>query len=81
MQYLILHFIYFLPSAMLSPEKELVERAIELRAELENAASDVSNLFSKIGKCDSLAIFLWGSYRRISCPLTSDIIYLSFFQP
>ncbi|KOM28119.1 hypothetical protein LR48_Vigan501s000100 [Vigna angularis] len=30
-------------------EKELVERAIELRGELENVASDVSNLFSKIG--------------------------------
>lgn len=30
-------------------EKALVERSFELRAELENAASDVSNLFSKIG--------------------------------
>lgn len=30
-------------------EKALVERAFELRAELENAASDVSNLFAKIG--------------------------------
>lgn len=30
-------------------EKALVERAIDLRAELENAASDVSNLFAKIG--------------------------------
>lgn len=30
-------------------EKSLVERAFELRAELENAASDVSSLFAKIG--------------------------------
>lgn len=33
----------------LLPEKALVEQAFELRAELENAASDVSNLFAKIG--------------------------------
>lgn len=32
-----------------SPEKALVERALELRAELENAVSDVHNLFAKIG--------------------------------
>jgi hypothetical protein len=30
-------------------EKALIERSFELRAELENAASDVSSLFSKIG--------------------------------
>lgn len=30
-------------------EKTLVDRAVELQAELENAASDVSNLFAKIG--------------------------------
>lgn len=30
-------------------EKSLVERAFQLRTELESAASDVSNLFSKIG--------------------------------
>lgn len=30
-------------------EKALIERAFELRAELENAASDVSGLFDKIG--------------------------------
>lgn len=35
--------------ACLLPEKALVEQAFELRAELENAASDVSNLFAKIG--------------------------------
>ncbi|KAI5433911.1 hypothetical protein KIW84_020953 [Lathyrus oleraceus] len=38
----------FLISNLLKSEKELVEHAIELRVELENAASDVSNLFSKI---------------------------------
>lgn len=32
------------------PEKSLVEQAFELRAELEHAASDVSNLFAKIGR-------------------------------
>lgn len=30
-------------------EKALVEQAFELRSELENATSDVSNLFAKIG--------------------------------
>lgn len=30
-------------------EKTLVDRAVELQAELQNAASDVSNLFAKIG--------------------------------
>lgn len=30
-------------------EKVLVERAFELRLDLENAASDVSGLFAKIG--------------------------------
>jgi hypothetical protein len=36
-------------SAVNFSEKSLVERAFELRAELENAASDVSSLFAKIG--------------------------------
>lgn len=36
-------------SERLLPEKLLVEQAFELRAELEHAASDVSNLFAKIG--------------------------------
>ncbi|KAK2424881.1 kinesin protein KIN-5D [Trifolium repens] len=44
----------FLISNLLKSEKELVERAIELRAELENAASDVSNLFSKIERKDKI---------------------------
>lgn len=30
-------------------ERALIERAFELRTELENAASDVSSLFAKIG--------------------------------
>lgn len=30
-------------------EKSLLERAFDLRGELENAASDVSSLFTKIG--------------------------------
>ncbi|KAL6499826.1 Kinesin-like protein KIN-5D [Orobanche gracilis] len=35
-------------------EKALVERALELRAELENTASDVTNLFSKIERKDKI---------------------------
>ncbi|KAL9322822.1 hypothetical protein ACSQ67_010875 [Phaseolus vulgaris] len=44
----------FLISNLLKSEKELVEHAIELRSELENAASDVSNLFSKIERKDKI---------------------------
>ncbi|KAK7261422.1 hypothetical protein RIF29_27732 [Crotalaria pallida] len=44
----------FLIMNLLKSEKALVERAIELRAELENAASDVSNLFSKIERKDKI---------------------------
>lgn len=44
----------FLISNLLKSEKSLVERAFELRAELENAASDVSNLFSKIERKDKI---------------------------
>lgn len=45
---------------LLFPEKALVEHAIELRAELENAVSDVSNLFSKIGWYCSLVVYFVG---------------------
>ncbi|KAL0460266.1 UNVERIFIED_CONTAM: Kinesin-like protein KIN-5D [Sesamum latifolium] len=38
----------YLISNLLNSEKSLVERALELRSELESAASDVSNLFNKI---------------------------------
>ncbi|KAJ4830991.1 Kinesin-like protein KIN-5D [Turnera subulata] len=38
----------FLISNLLKSEKSLVERAFELRTELENATSDVSGLFAKI---------------------------------
>lgn len=34
---------------MIFSEKALVERALDLRAELENAASDMFSLFAKIG--------------------------------
>ncbi|KAK1589136.1 hypothetical protein Q3G72_030853 [Acer saccharum] len=44
----------FLISNLLKSEKALVERAFELRAELENAASDVSNLFAKIERKDKI---------------------------
>ncbi|XP_019436239.1 PREDICTED: kinesin-like protein KIN-5D isoform X2 [Lupinus angustifolius] len=44
----------FLITNLLNSERALVERANELRAELENAASDVSNLFSKIERKDKI---------------------------
>ncbi|KAK4741843.1 hypothetical protein SAY87_025431 [Trapa incisa] len=44
----------FLISNLLKSEKVLVERALDLRAELENAASDVSGLFSKIERKDEI---------------------------
>ncbi|KAG4988653.1 hypothetical protein JHK82_030990 [Glycine max] len=44
----------FLISNLLKSEKALVEHAIELRADLENAASDVSKLFSKIERKDKI---------------------------
>ncbi|CAL0334066.1 unnamed protein product [Lupinus luteus] len=44
----------FLISNLIKSEKAVVEHAIELRTELENAASDVSNLFSKIERKDKI---------------------------
>ncbi|XVF20156.1 hypothetical protein REPUB_Repub11eG0174000 [Reevesia pubescens] len=44
----------FLISNLLKSEKALVERAFELRAELENAASDVLDLFAKIERKDKI---------------------------
>ncbi|XP_065866985.1 kinesin-like protein KIN-5D isoform X2 [Euphorbia lathyris] len=44
----------FLISNLLKSEKALVQRAFELRAELENAASDISNLFAKIERKDKI---------------------------
>ncbi|KAL3518285.1 hypothetical protein ACH5RR_020874 [Cinchona calisaya] len=44
----------YLISNLLKSEKALVERAFDLRAELENAASDVSNLFAKIEHKDKI---------------------------
>ncbi|XP_010542610.1 PREDICTED: kinesin-like protein KIN-5A [Tarenaya hassleriana] len=44
----------FLISNLLKSEKTLVERAVELRAELDNAASDVSILFAKIERKDKI---------------------------
>uniref|UniRef100_A0A5B7A4Y4 Kinesin motor domain-containing protein n=1 Tax=Davidia involucrata TaxID=16924 RepID=A0A5B7A4Y4_DAVIN len=44
----------YLISNLLKSEKALVERAFELRAELENAASDVSSLFTKIERKDKI---------------------------
>ncbi|KAL4587620.1 hypothetical protein LXL04_000492 [Taraxacum kok-saghyz] len=44
----------FLISNLLKSEKSLLERAFDLRGELENAASDVSNLFTKIERKDKI---------------------------
>ncbi|KAI3782388.1 hypothetical protein L2E82_12433 [Cichorium intybus] len=44
----------FLIFNLLKSEKALVERAFDLRAELENASSDVSNLFTKIERKDKI---------------------------
>lgn len=38
-----------LKSGTIISEKSLVDRAIDLRTELENAASDISSLYAKIG--------------------------------
>lgn len=47
--YVCFFFSVYLYICLFSSEKALVERAFELRMELENAASDVSSLFAKIG--------------------------------
>ncbi|CAA7036796.1 unnamed protein product [Microthlaspi erraticum] len=44
----------FVITNLLKSEKSLVERAFQLRTELESAASDVSNLFSKIERKDKI---------------------------
>ncbi|KAM7496660.1 hypothetical protein LguiA_021074 [Lonicera macranthoides] len=44
----------YLISNLLKSEKALVERTFELRSELENAASDVSSLFTKIERKDKI---------------------------
>ncbi|XP_047317266.1 kinesin-like protein KIN-5D [Impatiens glandulifera] len=44
----------YLISNLLKSEKALVERALELRAELESAALDVSGLFTKIERRDKI---------------------------
>lgn len=44
----------FLISNLLKSERVLVDRAFEIRAELENAASDVSGLFAKIERKDKI---------------------------
>ncbi|KAL0418146.1 UNVERIFIED_CONTAM: Kinesin-like protein KIN-5D [Sesamum radiatum] len=44
----------YLISNLLKSEKALIERALELREELENAASDVTNLFTKIERKDKI---------------------------
>ncbi|GFZ20555.1 P-loop containing nucleoside triphosphate hydrolases superfamily protein [Actinidia rufa] len=44
----------YLISNLLKSEKLLVEQAFELREELENAASDVSSLFTKIERKDKI---------------------------
>ncbi|CAA0811933.1 P-loop containing nucleoside triphosphate hydrolases superfamily protein [Striga hermonthica] len=44
----------YLISNLLKSEKALADRALELRAELETAASDISNLFTKIDRKEKI---------------------------
>ncbi|WOG87544.1 hypothetical protein DCAR_0206772 [Daucus carota subsp. sativus] len=44
----------YLISNLIKSERSLIERAFELRAELESAALDVSNLFTKIERKDKI---------------------------
>lgn len=52
-------------------EKALVEQAFELRSELENATSDVSNLFAKIG--------MWMIFSQVWNKINENILYISHF--
>ncbi|KAL1544328.1 kinesin-like protein KIN-5D [Salvia divinorum] len=44
----------FLISNLLKSEKALIERALELRSELEDVAPDITNLFTKIERKDKI---------------------------
>ncbi|KAL1569355.1 kinesin-like protein KIN-5D [Salvia divinorum] len=44
----------FLISNLLKSEKALIERALKLRSELEDVASDITNLFTKIERKDKI---------------------------
>ncbi|KAL3530672.1 hypothetical protein ACH5RR_009994 [Cinchona calisaya] len=66
----------YLISNLLNSEKALVERAFELRAELENAASDVSNLFAKIEHKDKIEDGNRILIQRFQSQLTQQLDFL-----
>ncbi|CAH9072504.1 unnamed protein product [Cuscuta epithymum] len=66
----------FLISNLLKSERALVERAFELRAELENAASDVSNLFAKIERKDKIEDGNKALIQKVQSQLTQQLDFL-----
>ncbi|KAE8711196.1 kinesin-like protein [Hibiscus syriacus] len=63
----------FLISNLLKSEKALVGHAFELRAELENAASDVSDLFAKIERKDKIEDGNKALIQRFQSQLTQQL--------
>ncbi|KAE8670456.1 P-loop containing nucleoside triphosphate hydrolases superfamily protein isoform 2 [Hibiscus syriacus] len=63
----------FLISNLLKSEKTLVDCAFELRADLENAASDVSDLFSKIERKDKIEDGNKALIRKFQSQLTQQL--------
>ncbi|KAL1558091.1 Kinesin-like protein KIN-5D [Salvia divinorum] len=63
----------FLISNLLKSEKALIERALELRSELEDAASDITNLFTKIERKDKIEDGNRTLIQRFQSQLTQEL--------
>ncbi|GAA0173613.1 microtubule binding motor protein [Lithospermum erythrorhizon] len=63
----------YLISNLLKSEKTLLERAFELRTELENASADVSNLFTKIERKDKIEDGNRTLIRKFQAQLTQQL--------
>ncbi|XP_041995168.1 kinesin-like protein KIN-5D [Salvia splendens] len=63
----------FLISNLLKSEKALIERALELRSELEDAASDITNLFTKIERKDKIEDGNRNLIQRFQSQLTQEL--------
>ncbi|XP_041991078.1 kinesin-like protein KIN-5D [Salvia splendens] len=63
----------FLISNLLKSEKALIERALELRSELEDAASDITNLFTKIERKDKIEDGNRTLIQRFQSQLTEEL--------
>ncbi|XP_047969610.1 kinesin-like protein KIN-5D [Salvia hispanica] len=63
----------FLISNLLKSEKALIERALELRSELEDAASDITNLFTKIERKDKIEDDNRTLIQRFQSQLTEEL--------